>query len=89
MKYNIKRGDIYIAADGSKQGHLVTDIATFEKEGDVVTTPFSAQGVGEPGQRIDAFKLAMCRYYKPTPLPTWIPKEIQNNALNVCAHKLI
>ena len=78
MKYNIKIGDIYIAADGAKQGHLVTDITTYKKEGDVVTTPFSAQGVGAPGQRIDAFKLAMCRYYKPTSLPTWIPKEIKN-----------
>lgn len=62
MKYNIEVGQIYTAADGSKCGHLVTDITTFADCGDVVTNPFTPDGFKGDGNRIDAFKLSMVRY---------------------------
>lgn len=49
MNYDIEVDQIYIAADGSKCGHLVTDVTTFAKVGDVVTTPFSSSGWGCAG----------------------------------------
>lgn len=75
MTYNIQNGDVFIAADGGKYGHLVTDITTFADVDDVVTTPFTAAGLesDKAGNRIDAFKLVMVRYYKPDVLPDWIP----------------
>ena len=75
MKYGIQKGDVFIAADGSKYGHLVTDIKTFADVGDVVTTPFTETGMdkSKAGNRIDAFKLAMVRYYKPESIPDWVP----------------
>jgi len=77
--YDIKVGDVFIAADGNHWGHLVTDVETFLHCDDIVTTPFSeTQGLitKHAGNRIDAFKLAMVRYYKPDTLPDWIPAEI-------------
>ena len=75
MKYGIQNGDIFIAADGGKYGHLVTDVDSFADVGDVITTPFTATGLTteKEGNRIDAFKLAMVRYYKPDELPEWVP----------------
>lgn len=75
MKYSIKNGDVFIAADGSMCGHLVTDVESFADVDDVVTTPFTWQGLqhNKAGNRIDAFKLAMVRYYKPDRVPDWVP----------------
>ena len=73
----IKVGQVYIAADGGKYGHLVTDVTTYTECGDIVTTPFAASGWGEAGNRIDAFKLAMVRYYLAKNLPDWMP-DIQS-----------
>ena len=73
MNYRVKRGQIYIAADGSKCGHLVTDVETYAYCDDVVTTPFTAAGVKPGGNRIDTFKLAVVRYYLPDVLPEWVP----------------
>lgn len=75
MKYGIQTGDIFVAADGGKYGHLVTDVTSFADVDDVVTTPFTASGLetSKAGNRIDVFKLAMVRYYKPDTLPDWVP----------------
>lgn len=75
MKYGIEVGQIYIAADGSKAGHIVTDVTTFAHCDDVVTTPFTAAGVGIPGNRIDAFKLSMVRYHISPEKPVWFPSN--------------
>lgn len=73
MKYGIAVGQIYVAADGSKGGHLVTDVTTYAGCDDVVTTPFTASGWKSPGNRIDAFKLAMVRYSLTAEAPAWMP----------------
>lgn len=72
MKYGIEVGQIYIAADGSKCGHIVTDITTYADCNDVVTTPFDVNGFGSPYCRIDAFKLAIVRYYLVDAAPEWM-----------------
>lgn len=72
MKYGIEVGQIYIAADGSKYGHLVTDVTTYDYCDDIVTTPFISTGFENPGNRIDAYKLAQVRYYIPDILPDWV-----------------
>lgn len=71
--YGVAAGQIYIAADGSKCGHLVTDATTFAHCNDVVTTPFTASGWKESGNRIDAFKLVMVRYSLVSEAPDWMP----------------
>lgn len=73
MGYGIEVWQIYLAADGSKCGHLVTDVTSFSHCGDVVTTPFAARGWGQAGNRIDAFKLAMVRYSLSPEPPDWMP----------------
>lgn len=73
MKYGIEVGQIYIAADGSKCGHLVTDTTTFTSCDDVVTNPFTPDGFKGDGNRIDAFKLAMVRYSLVDKAPEWMP----------------
>lgn len=73
MKYNIKPGQIYIAADGMRCGHYVTDVETYSSCDDVVTTPFNEYGWGIPNNRIDAFKLAMVRYCLVEEAPDWMP----------------
>ena len=73
MKYNIEVGQIYTAADGSKCGHLVTDVTTFTDCDDVVTNPFTKNGFKGDGNRIDAFKLAMVRYGLVDAAPEWMP----------------
>ena len=45
-EYSIEVGQVWLAADGSKSGHLVTDITTFAHCDDIVTTPFTASGWG-------------------------------------------
>jgi len=75
MKYGIEVGQIYIAADGSKCGHIVTDVTTYESCDDVVTVPFTSTGISKDGNRIDAFKLAKVRYYSVNELPEWFPKS--------------
>ena len=71
----INVGDMFIAADGGKYGHLVTDIETYASCDDIVTTPFTEDGLCEDqaGNRIDIFKLTEVRYFKPDVLPEWIP----------------
>ena len=73
MKYGIEVGQIYIAADGSKHGHLVTDTTTFAFCDDVVTKPFDKDGftTGD-NNRIDAFKLAKVRYALVEGSPGWM-----------------
>lgn len=72
-EYDIENGQIYIACDGSKCGHLVTDVDTYAKSGQVVTTPFTVNGFMAPGNLIEAFKLAMVRYYLVDSPPDWMP----------------
>lgn len=76
-KYGIEVGQIYIAADGSKAGHVVTDVTTYAYCDDVVTTPFTASGMKKPGNRIDTFKLAQVRYshFPAMELPDWMPPD--------------
>ena len=73
MKYGIEVGQIYVAADGSKVGHVVTDTTTFAHCDDVVTTPFAVDSMGKDGNRIDAFKLARVRYCLVGEKPDWFP----------------
>ena len=75
---NLNIGDVFIAADGNKYGHLVTDIETYASCNDVVTIPFNERGLchEEAGNRIDIFKLTKVRYFKPDVLPKWIPSEV-------------
>lgn len=73
MKYGIEVGQIYVAADGSRVGHIVTDTTAFVDCDDVVTTPFTASGIGNAGHRIDAFKLAKVRYSLVGEKPDWFP----------------
>lgn len=79
MKYGIEVNQIYVAADGSHNAHLVTDITTYDHCDDVVTTPFYLGKWQEPGNRIDSWKLAMVRYYLPDVLPEWL--TIKENEL--------
>lgn len=73
MKYNILVGQVYVAADGSKCGHLVTDITTFAYCDDIVTNPFTPEGFKGNGNRIDSFKLAMVRHTLAEERPIWMP----------------
>jgi hypothetical protein len=75
MKYGVEVGQIYLAADGRKCGHLVTDVTTYAHCDDVVTTPFLESGWKKSGNRIDAFKLARVRYYLVKNPPFWMPKN--------------
>lgn len=87
-----KIGEIYLAVDSGKAGHLVIDVEKYKQCGDVVTQPFTPDGkygldlsefipkeifYNEPN-RIDNFKLSMVRYYQcdDNSLPEWIPSEI-------------
>ena len=79
MEYGIEAGQIYIAADGSKCGHIVTDTMMFAECDDIVTTPFAASRWGEPGNRIDAFKLARVRYSLAAVAPDWMPPNALGN----------
>jgi hypothetical protein len=74
MEYDIQIGDIFIAIDGSKNGHLVIG---FDDQGDVFTYLFTDEGVNRCDRRsIDPFKLSKVRYYKPEMMPDWIPEEV-------------
>lgn len=76
--YGVEVGQIYVAADGGKYGHIVTDVDAFASCGDVVTIPFTASGWGENGNRIDAFKLARvryCLYSKSNMVPLWFKQH--------------
>lgn len=72
MKYDIEVGQIYIANDGTKCGHIVTDVTTFADCDDVVTNPFTQAGFTGNGNRIDAFKLAVARYSLAVVAPEWM-----------------
>jgi hypothetical protein len=77
-KYGIQNGQYYIAADGSKHGHFVIDCDKFSSCDDVVTKRFSINGMEENTDRIDAFKLAVCRYSLVEKKPEWL-ETIDNN----------
>lgn len=62
MKYGIEKGQIYLAADGSRCGHIVEDVETYADVDDVVVRAFTGSGIGDTLRRIDCFKLAMVRY---------------------------
>ena len=70
--YGIAKGQIYLAADGSKAGHVVIDAITFADVDDVVVMPFDVNGYYKE-RRIDSFKLAKVRYYLVDKAPTWMP----------------
>lgn len=69
--YGIKEGQLFLAADGSKGGCVVTDALTYAECGDVIVQHFSASGMYEDPRRIAAFKLAMVRYRLVDTLPDW------------------
>lgn len=71
--YGIADGQIYLAADGSKSGHVVVDAHTYAYVDDVVVRPFDKTGFYAE-RRIDAFKLSQVRYYL-TDAPHWMPHE--------------
>lgn len=73
MTTKIEVGQIYIAADGGRYGHLVTDTTTHADCDDVVTRPFGVSGWGSDGNLIDGFKLAVVRYSLQTEAPSWMP----------------
>jgi len=75
MKYGIEVGQIYVAADGSRCGHIVTDVTSFADCDDVVTTSFTPTAIGSPGNRIDAFKLTKVRYQLLAEKPSWFPAQ--------------
>lgn len=70
--YGIMDGQIYLAADGSKSGHVVVDAHTYAYVNDVIVRPFDANGFYTE-HRIDTFKLAMVRYTL-SDAPGWMPK---------------
>jgi hypothetical protein len=57
-RYGIAVGQVYVAADGSKNRLTVRDVETYADCDDVVVFD-EAQGIE---RRIDAFKLAKVRY---------------------------
>jgi hypothetical protein len=69
--YGVETGQIYVAADGSKGGYVVTDAVTFADCDDVLVQGFTASGVYGDARRIDAFKLARVRYALVEALPEW------------------
>lgn len=58
-KYGIKVGSVYAAADGSPRRVVVKDVETYAAADDVVVY----DELDKVERRIDAFKLAMVRYY--------------------------
>lgn len=81
MNSNIKVGDIFIAADGGKYGHLVIDVDKYSYCDDVVTIPFTASDgleIKERENRIDQYKLKEIRYFLPPSIPSWIPDDVKN-----------
>lgn len=69
--YGIEEGQIYISADGSKGGYVVTDAHTYAACDDVVVQGFTASGMYGDPRRIDTFKLAKVRYSLVDALPEW------------------
>lgn len=70
--YGVADGQIYLAADGSRSGHVVVDAHRFAMVNDVIVWPFDATTFYQE-RRIDAFKLARVRYYL-AEKPVWMPK---------------
>jgi len=75
MITNLKVGDIFVACDRGKYGHIVTDITTFAYCDDVVTHPFTEKGIEKSDNRIDFFKLTQVRYYRVDEMPDWAKFE--------------
>lgn len=69
-RHNIRAGQIYIAADRSCVMMLVIDTQAFYDAEDVVAIEVTKNSVGTK-RRIDAFKLAMCRYELYGTVPDW------------------
>lgn len=67
----IEVGQIYLAADGSRCGHLV--IAIDHDKNDAITIPFSDTKIERYTRRIDIFKLTCVRYYRVNKPPKWYP----------------
>lgn len=61
-KYGVKKGQIYLTADGATSGVVVVDDNTYIEVDDVVVEPFDSKGNFGYARRIDVFKLAMVRY---------------------------
>lgn len=73
-KYGIENGQIYLAADGSRGGHVVIDAHICADVDEVVVRPFTPNGFGQ-SRLIDSFKLAKVRYHLVETAPDWMPVE--------------
>ncbi len=62
-RYSIKVGQVYHRADGTDEDAEVTDITTFADCDDVVIKLTVGNLPLSDPRRIDAWKLARCRYY--------------------------
>lgn len=75
--FKIQAGQIYVAADGRKNGQVVLDVTTFIDRDDVVVLPLSAQSClplkADAATRIDTFKLAVAKYSLAKAKPAWLP----------------
>lgn len=69
--FGIENGQIYIAAGGSRSGHVVTDASDVDF---IVTRPFVGDTWGAETE-IDGFKLAMERYAMVDAMPAWGPSN--------------
>lgn len=69
-RHNIRAGQIYTAADRSCVMMLVIDTQTFYDAEDVVAIEVTKNAVGTR-RRIDAWKLAACRYELYGTVPIW------------------
>lgn len=69
-RHNIRIGQIYTAADGSCVMLLIIDTVTHYDSEDVVAIEITKSAVGNL-RKIDAFKLAMCRYTLYGTVPDW------------------
>jgi len=70
-RHNIRSGQMYVRADGSSSMLLVIDTATHYECEDVIAVEINVESVQSGIHRIDAFKLAMCRYKLYGAVPDW------------------
>lgn len=70
-RHNIRAGQMYVAADRSQTMLLVIDTATHYECDDVLAVEINGECVQPKVRRIDAFKLAMCRYELFGKVPDW------------------
>ncbi len=78
MRKRVENGQVYWSADGGRNGVVVLDAELYRYCEDVVVKGFTSKGFTNDPYRIDAWKLAHCRYYLVETLPDWAPKELKN-----------